>query len=103
MLERIPELDAAWREKLHGPQLRAIKRAAETLRDRFAAGPRCISVRTLPLTTLAYPTRYAFWAAAFAPPPFVIMTHRCVLVQFLAKGELRNLLFNPTDIVGART
>ena len=27
------------------------------------------SVRTLPLTTLAYPTRYAFWGAAVSPAP----------------------------------
>lgn len=101
-IERITELDHAWNERLHGPQLRAIKRGAEKLRERFAAGPRCVSVRTLPLTTLAYPTRYAFWAAAFSPSPFVIMTHRCVLVQFLQKGELKNLLFNPTDVDGAR-
>lgn len=99
---RITDLDKAWSERLHGPQLRAIKRAAEQLRERFAAGPRCVSVRTLPLTTLAYPTRYAFWAAAFSPAPFVIMTHRCILVQFLSKGELKNLLFNPTDVEGAR-
>jgi glyoxylase-like metal-dependent hydrolase (beta-lactamase superfamily II) len=61
-----------------------------------------VSVRTLPLSTLAYPTRYAFWAAAIAPAPFVIMTHRCALVQFQRNGQLQNLLFNPTDVEGAR-
>lgn len=100
--ERITELDKAWSEAHHGAQLRAVRHAAEQLRERFATGPRCISVRTMPLTTLAYPTRYAFWAAAFAPAPFVTMTHRCVLVQFFQQGELRNLLFNPTDVEGAR-
>lgn len=102
-LERIGDLDEAWSEPRNGPRLRAVRRAAERLRDRFANGPRCVSVRTLPLSTLAYPTRYAFWAAAFAPAPFVMMTHRCVLVQFLQNGELKNLLFNPTDIDAAKT
>jgi glyoxylase-like metal-dependent hydrolase (beta-lactamase superfamily II) len=101
-LERIPDLDEAWSVTRHGPQLRAVRRIAERLRDRFVSGPRCVSVRTMPLSTLAYPTRYAFWSAAFAPAPFVVMTHRCVLVQFLRKGELKNLLFNPTDIEGAK-
>ena len=101
-LERITDLDEAWRTTLHGPQLRAVRRGAEGLRERFASGPRCVSVRTLPLSTLAYPTRYAFWAAAIAPAPFVIMTHRCALVQFQRNGQLQNLLFNPTDIEGAR-
>ena len=101
-LERITDLDEAWRTTLHGPQLRAVRRGAERLRERFASGPRCVSVRTLPLSTLAYPTRYAFWAAAIAPAPFVVMTHRCALVQFQRNGQLQNLLFNPTDIEGAR-
>ena len=101
-LQRIPDLDEAWSIPRHGPQLRAVRRAAEQLRDRFVSGPRCVAVRTLPLSTLAYPTRYAFWAAAFALAPFVIMTHRCVLVQFQRNGELKNLLFNPTDVEGAK-
>ncbi len=101
-LERITDLDEAWRTTSHGPQLRAVRRGAEQLRERFASGPRCVSVRTLPLSTLAYPTRYAFWAAAIAPAPFVIMTHRCALVQFQRNGQLKNLLFNPTDVEGAR-
>lgn len=102
-MERVTDFDAAWREPRHGAQLRAVRRAATSIRERFAGGPRCVAVRTMPLTTLAYPTRYAFWAAAFAPAPFVIMTHRATLVQFFQKGELKNLLFNPTDIDGART
>lgn len=99
---RITDLDDAWAVRSHGPQLRAVRRAAESLRERFASGPRCVSVRTLPLSQLAYPTRYAFWSAAFAPAPFVVMTHRCLLVQLMDRGELKHLLFNPTDIEGAK-
>lgn len=98
----VTELDEAWAASPHGPQLRAVKRAAERVRERFARGPRCIAVRTLPLTTLAYPTRYAFWSAAFHPAPFVLLTHRALLVQFLDRGELRTLLFNPTDVDAAK-
>lgn len=100
--ERITDLDQAWKEPLLGIQLRAVRRAAERLRERFASGPRCVAVRTLPLTTLVYPTRYAFWAAAISPAPMLTLTHRCLLVQFFQRGELKNLLFNPTDIVAAR-
>lgn len=100
--QRIPDLDAAWAERHHGAQLRAVTRGAEALRERFVSGPRCVAVRTLPLTTLLYPTKYAFWNAAFAPVPFVVMTHRCLLVQFLERGELKTLLFNPTDYEASR-
>ncbi len=100
--ERITDLDQGWHEPHKGTQLRAVRRSAEQLRDKFVNGSRCVAVRTLPLTRLAYPTRYAFWAAAITPAPFVIMTHRCVLVQFFQRGELKTLLFNPTDVDGAR-
>jgi hypothetical protein len=99
---RIHDLDAAWGEPHAGAQLRAVRRTASTLRERFAAGPRCIAVRTLPLATLAYPTKFAFAGAASVPWPLVSMTHRCLLVQLWQKGELKNLLFNPTDIEAAR-
>jgi hypothetical protein len=101
-IDRITDLDEAWSITRHGPQLRAVRRVAERLRERFVAGPRCVSVRTLPISTLAYPTRYAFWAAALAPAPFVVMTHRCLLVQFQREGQLKNLLFNPTDVEAAK-
>jgi hypothetical protein len=99
---RVLELDEAWNKPLRGVRLRAVRSAAERVRERFASGPRAVSVRTLPLTTLAYPTRYAFGGFAFSPVPFVIMTHRCALLQFMQNGALKTLLFNPTDIDAAR-
>jgi len=99
---RLSELDEAWKKPLHGARLRAVRSSAERLRDRFAGGPRVVSVRTLPLTTLVYPTRYAFGGFAFSPAPFVAFTHRAALVQFMQGGALKNLVFNPTDIEAAR-
>lgn len=101
-LNVLPDLDEAWSTGSAGPRLRAVREAAERLRDRMASAPRVVAVRTLPLTTLLYPTKYAFWGAAWSPAPFVVMTHRCLLVQFLQRGELRHLLFNPTDVIAAR-
>ncbi len=99
---RLVELDEAWGERRQGARLRAIRRGASLLHEKLAAGPHCVAVRTLPLTTLAYPTRHAFWGAALTALPFVLLTHRCVLVQFLQRGELKTLLFNPTDVDAAR-
>jgi glyoxylase-like metal-dependent hydrolase (beta-lactamase superfamily II) len=99
----INDLDAAWQTRGHGQRLRAVRRAAEGLREEFAGGPRVVAVRTLPLSKLAYPTKYAFYGAAAIPIPLVTMHHKCVLVQFMQDGELRNLLFNPTDVEGAKT
>ncbi len=96
------DFDDAWGEPRPGHQVRAVRRAAERLRERFATGPRTVSVRTLELATLPYPSRFAFQGAALSPAPFVIMTHRALLVQFLRNGDLKTLLFNPTDVVAAR-
>ncbi len=107
-MERLPDeltirdLDDAFRTPNHAEQLRATLAAGARLGERFSAGPRVVAVRTLPLTTLPYPTRYALGGAAFSPAPFVTMTHRCLLVQFLQRGVPKTLLFNPTDVEAAR-
>jgi hypothetical protein len=101
-MRHLTDLDAAWAVRGNGPQLRAVRVAAEKLHESFVSGPRCHAVRTLPLTTLPYPTRFAFNGAANAPFPFVTLTHRALLVQFFQGGELRNLLMNPSDIEAAR-
>jgi glyoxylase-like metal-dependent hydrolase (beta-lactamase superfamily II) len=100
--ERLTDFDVAWETRSHGKKLRAIRLAAEKVHDRFSGGPRVVSVRTLPLATLPYPTRFAFNGLAFSPAPYVTLTHRCLLVQFLQNGALKHLLFNPTDLDGAR-
>ena len=97
------DLDAAWAVATTGPRLRAVRVAAERLRDRFAAGPRAVAVRTVPVVVAPYPTKYAFFGAAISPAPYIVFTHRCLVVQFLQAGELKTLLFNPTDVAGARS
>ena len=101
-LTALNDLDAAWSTDGAGPRLRAVRAAGERLRERMSSSARVVAVRTLPLSTLLYPTKYAFWGAARTPAPYVVMTHRCLLVQFLQRGELRHLLWNPTDVIAAR-
>jgi len=81
-----------------GPRLTALERAGFALGDAFRAQPCVVAVRTLPLTTLLYPTRFAFQSACRIPVPFVVMTHRALLVQVRVDGEIRNILFNPTNV-----
>ena len=96
------DFDEPWQVKGDGPRLRAVRAAAEGFRKRFGSGSRVVCARTLPLSTLPYPTRYAFNGAAASPVPIVTLTHRCLLVQFLQGSAVKTLLFNPTDIVAAR-
>ncbi len=99
----IKDLDVAWATAGPGARLRAVRVAAEGLRHRFAAGPRAVGVRTLPLVGVPYPTKYAFFHAALSVAPYVILSHRCLVIQFFQRGDLKTLLFNPTDIPGARS
>lgn len=80
-----------------GPKLKALRAGARALGDDLRSAPKVVCVRTLPLTTLLYPTAFAFNRAVPLPWPYVQMFHRCLLVQVMAEGELRNVLFNPTD------
>lgn len=85
-----------------GPKLKALRKGARALGDELRTGPKVVSVRTLPLTTLLYPTTFAFNRAVPLPWPYVQMFHRCLLVQVMAQGELKNILFNPTDYEASR-
>ncbi|NOY90127.1 MAG: hypothetical protein GXP55_02880 [Deltaproteobacteria bacterium] len=80
-----------------GPRLRALKDAGARFGDQLRGGPRVLSVDTLPLTSFPYPTKRAFDGALRLPLPYVLVTHRALLVTFEAEGETRRLLFNPTQ------
>jgi glyoxylase-like metal-dependent hydrolase (beta-lactamase superfamily II) len=100
-VRRIHDLDQAWNHGVSGPRCSALERAGQALGDVLRAGPPVVSVRTLPLSTLLYPTKYAFQSACRVPTPYVVMTHRALLVQVRVEGEIRNILFNPTSVDAA--
>ena len=48
--------------------------------------------------TVAYPTRFALQTAALTPWPYLMITNRMNVVQFIdAAGRRRTLVVNPTD------
>lgn len=98
----IHDLDEARAVSCAGPRMRALRVAGERLGDDLREGGRVASVRALPLTTLPYPTKYAFNGAVPLPIPYVSMLHRALLVQVRAEGGVKNVLFNPTDVSASR-
>lgn len=100
-VRRLHNLDQAWSHGVSGPRLFALEQAGQRLGDALRAGPSVVSVRTLPLSTLLYPSKYAFQGACRVPAPFVVMTHRALLVQVRVEREVRNILFNPTSVDAA--
>jgi len=96
-LQRVTDLDDAWRVVSAGARLDAVRTAGRKLRDRIlAAGPaRC--VKTIDLATFPYPTAYGLGGVAASPAPYVFMRNRMQLVQVTAGGKLVTILVNPTD------
>jgi hypothetical protein len=101
-VRKIHDLDGPRAEGTSSARLKAVRAAAERLGDAMRSGPRVLAVRTFPLTTLLYPTKYAFSGAALTPAPYVYMIHRCLFVQVMAEGEVKNILFNPSDYIASR-
>ncbi|MGF1465854.1 MAG: hypothetical protein ACFCGT_06945 [Sandaracinaceae bacterium] len=101
-VRRIHDLDEARAVARPGPRARALRRAGEVLGDALREGPEVVSVRSLHVSDLVYPSRFAFHGALSLPLPYVMMRHRCLLVQVRAEGTVRNVLFNPSDREGAK-
>lgn len=95
-------LREAWAVGGAAERLRQLRKAAVATRERLIDGGPVASVSTHPLVTFPYPTKYAFSGGALSPAPFVMMTNRMQIVQFVHQGRRRTLLFNPTDVEGSR-
>jgi hypothetical protein len=96
-LDRLPVMDDAWAERDAGSRLAAVRRTARALHDRIAEAGNAVSVRTFPIITFPYPTTFGLGGAASSPAPFVMMRNRMQLVQVEHRGELINILVNPSD------
>ncbi len=101
-IRTLTQLEAARAECLPGRRVRALGEAGRALGDELRANGRVLGVKTLDNATLPYPTRFAFNGAVPLPWPFVIMTHRTLLVRVATEDGVKQLLFNPTDSEAAR-
>ncbi len=99
---KIHHLEAARATRSAGRRLIDVRRAAEKLGDELRTGPKVVAVRTIPISDLIYPVHFAFQGALRLPFPYLTMRHRCLLVQVQADGEVKNVLFNPTDRQSSR-
>src|SRR5437667_9310903 len=94
----LDEMDAAWREASAGARLEAVRRAAPRLRARVLASGQAACVRTFPTASFPYPTRFGLGGVARSPLPYTLLTNRVNVVQFETdRGDIKTLLFNPTD------
>lgn len=93
----LPFLNEARAEPVSGVRLQKLRRAAQEAREAFTAGGAVAAVATCDLVTFPFPSLFAFSGGALSPAPYVMMTNRMQVVQYLEDGVTRTLLFNPSD------
>ncbi|MBM4363980.1 MAG: hypothetical protein FJ104_14970, partial [Deltaproteobacteria bacterium] len=98
-VRKLHDLDGARAAGAVGARQRTLEKAGRALGDKLRAGPRVVSVRTLPTSDAPYPVRFAFngCVPGIAPGALLIMKNRSLLVQVETEEGLKNVLFNPTD------
>lgn len=77
--------------------MRAMRDAGQRLGDSFRSEPTIDALVTIDLSTLVYPTTFAFNRAVSLPFPYLALSHRTLLMRVNAGGEKKLILFNPTD------
>ncbi|WNZ59671.1 hypothetical protein QEG98_26975 [Myxococcus sp. MxC21-1] len=94
----LPSLAGARAEPVPGLRLQKLRRAALDAREAFVREGPVAAVATCDLVTFPYPAQFAFSGAASSPAPYVMLTNRMQVVQFVDReGARRTLLFNPSD------
>lgn len=105
-MRRIDDFDGARAAPEPAARLRETRRRAEAFRERFLDEPQVLFYRSIDLIRVPYPTWYAY-AGVYAQSgwkfPFVHILNRLFVVQYRDfAGQLRTLLFSPSDVVGNR-
>lgn len=80
-----------------GEELVALREAAVDVRASLIGSGTPSGVTTCPLVTLPYPTAMGLWRAAVSPAPYLWITNRMLVVQWLEGDALRTLLWEPSD------
>lgn len=98
----IHDLDEAFAIRNAPSRIAEVTRVGRRIGDELRAGPKVVSVRTLPNTKTIYPTRFAFNGAIKSRGlGFIEMYNRALFVQLETEEGLKNVLYNPTDGIAA--
>src|SRR5262245_34144768 len=95
-IQRLNELDDAWRVTPAGLRLQAVRKAARKLKERLKRENPIESVRTCGLVTRPSPTSYGLGGAARLPMPFAMITNRMMIVRVKTADGTKRILVNPS-------
>ncbi len=79
-------------------RVRDIKKKALWFREKMLSGPKVIYYKTCDLIRVPYPVKYGLLNACTLPIPFMHILNRLFVVQFKSEGQIKTLLFSPSDI-----
>ena len=105
-MRRIDDFDGARNAPQPQDRLKEVRKRAQAFRERFMDEPEVICYKSINLVRVPYPTWYAY-SGVFAQStykfPFVHILNRLFVVQYKDyEGEVRTLLFSPSDLEGNR-
>jgi len=95
-LTKLSDWDDAHAPTSPSRRLERIRALAPAFKQDFLRPGPAVAVRTLPVARAPYLVSYAFNRACTLPFKYLLFQNRALLVQFRQRGELKNLLFNPT-------
>lgn len=90
--------EGARRHPTPADRLRAVRRAAEALREEMSSAPPVRFYRSASLVRVPYPTKYALRDACSVPTPFIHIENRVFIVQVQVEGATKTLLLSPSDV-----
>ncbi|MGM8885356.1 hypothetical protein ACS8FD_05385 [Psychrobacter sp. 1U2] len=102
----IHDFDDVRQSPLPQERLKAAREAAQAFRERFMDEPEVAYYQSVNLVRVPYPTWYAYsgvYTQSTYKFPYLHILNRLFIVQFRnALGELKTLLFSPSDIEADR-
>lgn len=101
-MKTLHDFDAVRQSPLPQERLSAARKQAEAFRERFMEEPEVAYYQSVNLVRVPYPTWYAYsgvYTQSTYKFPYLHILNRLFIVQFRnALGELKTLLFSPSDI-----
>lgn len=105
-MQTIPDFDGARTAAQPQARLAEVRKRAQGFRERFLDEPEVLFYKSINLIRVPYPTWYAY-SGVFAQTaykfPYLHILNRLFVVQYRnMSGEIKTLLFSPSDLEGNR-
>ncbi len=81
-------------------RLEETRKIAQAFHEKIRNKEKVLFYKSFDLIRVPYPVRYGLLNAAKVISPYLHILNRLFVVQFLQEGELKTLLFSPSDIEG---